>query len=255
MAAYLVDLNADMGETDGTKLSGNERSLIKLVSSVNIACGAHAGNESVMRATIKGALAANVGIGAHPGYPDREGFGRRVVKMDPAKLLDSLAEQVLLLKKITEEEGGVMSHIKPHGALYNIAAESEEISEIIMSLLKIAGRNIKLFGLSGSLTEKMAEARGLPFVSEVFADRAYNNDGSLVNRSIEGSVIHDPALCAMRAVKMVLENKVTSVTGEEITIRPQTICIHGDTPEASLTAKMVRDKLLESGVIIKQPDK
>ncbi len=226
-----IDLNSDMGEG-----VGEDDALLAVVSSSNIACGMHAGDPSVMRRTVRAAKAAGVAIGAHPGFPDLEGFGRRDVQMPPAEIEDSVIYQVAALAGIAAAEGAALAHVKPHGALYNMAAKDAAMADAIARAIAQVDRVLVMVGLPGSALERAAAKAGLRFAAEGFADRAYEPDGSLVSRAKPGALITDPARAAAGALGMAREGRVS------------TICIHGDTPHAAAIGAAVRRALDEAGV-------
>lgn len=227
-----IDLNADIGESFGNYKLGLDNEILDYISSANIACGFHAGDPLVIRNTVKMAIEKGVSIGAHPGYPDLQGFGRRSMKLSYDEIYAFTLYQVGALKAITEAEGGKLAHVKPHGALYNDAANNKDIAQAIVDAIYAIDPNLKLFGLSGSLMIDIANEKGLEAVNEVFADRAYNEDATLVSRTIKGSVLHNAAECAERVLSMVKQGKVISINGNIIDIKADTVCVHGDNPEA-----------------------
>ena len=226
-----IDLNSDMGEG-----VGEDDALLAVVSSANIACGMHAGDPSVMRRTVRAAKAAGVAIGAHPGFPDREGFGRRDLQMPPAEIEDSVIFQIAALAGIAAAEGAALAHVKPHGALYNMAAKDAAMADAIARAIAQVDPALVMVGLPTSALQRAAAKAGLRFAAEGFADRAYEADGSLVSRAKPGALITDPALAAEGAVRMAREGRVA------------TICIHSDTPHAAAIGASVRRALDEAGV-------
>ncbi len=246
-----ADLNSDLGESFGAYKIGADEQIIPLVSSVNIACGWHAGDPLVMQKAVVLAKEHGISIGAHPGFPDLMGFGRRNMNVSPAEVKAYIQYQVGALSAFCRAAGVRLHHIKLHGAMYNMAgadirlarAAAEAIAEIDDSLILLAP--------SGSEMIRAADEIGLPSASEVFADRAYEEDGSLRPRSMPDAVIHDEAECAARVLRMVTEGKVTSVTGRDISIRADSVCVHGDSPEALLFVRRIRETLKKGGVAIK----
>jgi len=226
-----IDLNADLGEGDAF-----DNELLEIVSSCNIACGGHAGNEESMRATIAAASANGVAVGAHPSYPDREGFGRRRHFLSGDALRASLVEQIKALLGIATEQDALLTHVKPHGALYNDAVNDRELANVIADAIGEAAPGASMVGLPGSELQKAAEAHSLVFIGEGFVDRAYRDDGQLVPRSEAGAVHESLDLILPQAVLLV--GKV------------DTLCIHGDTPGAAAAARAVRTALEEQGVTI-----
>lgn len=229
---------------------GRDAELMDFVSSVNIACGFHAGDASVMRRTVETAMGKGVAVGAHPGYPDLQGFGRRAIAFSPDEVFDIVLYQVGALKGICEASGGELRHVKPHGALYNTAAKDATLANAIARAVRAIDPEMVLFGLSGSLLISEAEATGLRTASEVFADRTYQPDGSLTPRSRPDALITDAGEAAGQALQMVTKNSVTATTGENVPLRAETVCIHGDGQNALGFAKAIREKLLENGVEI-----
>lgn len=241
-----IDLNCDMGEG-----MSSDAALMDVVTSVNIACGFHAGGPSVMRRTVDIAIQKGVNIGAHPSYLDIEGFGRRPMNLSPDEVFDIVAYQVSALKGICETSGGMLTHVKPHGALYNTAAKQRDIANAISRAVAAIDSNLVLFGLSGSHSITEAEAFGLRTASEVFADRTYTADGSLTPRTESNALIKDSAESVEQVIQMVRDGSVTATNGETVLIRAETICIHGDGAHALEFAVAVRDNLIANGVSIK----
>ncbi len=245
-----VDLNCDLGEGFGPWRMGSDAEVMGHVTSVNVACGFHAGDPVVMKHTVEMAASMGIAVGAHPGYPDIQGFGRREMECTPDEIYAFCLYQIGALKSFVHSQGVRMVHVKPHGALYNRGARDEEVASAIARASSDADRDLVLVGLPDSAFEKAARDAGIPFAAEAFADRAYMGDGSLVPRSLPGSVIHDPEEAAERVLKMVLEGRIISVEGSILSIRPDTVCVHGDTPEAVRMAQVIREKLQEEGVIV-----
>lgn len=246
-----IDINCDLGESFGNYTVGNDELIMPYISSANIACGFHAGDPLVMEDTVKLALRNNINIGAHPGYPDLQGFGRRSMKMSATEIRTMLVYQIAALKGITESLGGKLEHVKPHGALYNDAVRSDEIATAIIEAVEQIDPSLKLFALAGSNIHELAKNRNLRTVNEVFADRAYMPTGELAPRSLEGAVIHDTEISKSRVLQMIKENKVEAINGEIIEIKAESICIHGDNPEAIQMAKTLYQFLNDQGVQIK----
>lgn len=243
-----IDLNADVGE-----LVGDDEGVLPLVSSANVACGFHAGNPAVMRRTVQLSRRHGVVVGAHPGFQDQEGFGRREMPVSTAELEDLVAYQIGALAGVAANEGVRLSHVKPHGALYNMAAREAVMADAIARAVRAVDASLVLFGLSGSQLIAAGERAGLRVASEAFADRGYRPDGSLAPRGTPGAVITDPAAVAARAVEMVSRRAVTAVEGTRVSIRADTICIHGDTPGAAALARAVRDALVAAGIAVRPP--
>lgn len=246
-----VDLNCDLGESFGAYTIGLDAQVIPHVSSVNIACGYHAGDPVVMEKTVALAKEHGVAIGAHPGFPDLMGFGRRPMNITPAEAGVYVKYQLGALLAFVKAQGLKLQHVKPHGALYNMAAKDEALAKAIAQSVASVDSNIRLMGLAGSLMLKEAEKAGLPVISEVFADRAYNDDGSLVNRKLPGAVIHDAQQAAARAVMMAKEHKVISINGKEIPLQADSICVHGDNAQAIELVCTIRSALQAEGIAIK----
>lgn len=246
-----VDLNCDLGESFGAYTIGLDAQVIPHVSSVNIACGYHAGDPVVMEKTVALAKEHGVAIGAHPGFPDLMGFGRRPMNITPAEAGVYVKYQLGALLAFVKAQGLKLQHVKPHGALYNMAAKDEALAKAIAQSVASVDSNIRLMGLAGSLMLTEAEKAGLPVISEVFADRAYNDDGSLVNRKLPGAVIHDAQQAAARAVMMAKEHKVISINGKEIPLQADSICVHGDNAQAIELVCTIRSALQAEGIAIK----
>jgi 5-oxoprolinase (ATP-hydrolysing) subunit A len=240
---HKIDLNSDIGESFGPYLLGMDEDVLKYVSSVNIACGWHAGDPMVMKKTVELAVKLGVKIGAHPGLPDLMGFGRRVMAVTPEEAKAYVIYQVGALKAFVEAAGSQLQHVKPHGALYNMAAKDPKLSRAIAEAVKSVDDNLVLVGLSGSCLVTAAEEIGLRAAREVFADRAYSRDGSLVPRNEPGSMIEDEALALTRVIGMIKVGQVTPLTGEDIKIQADTICVHGDNLKALEFLRKIRTGL------------
>ena len=250
--AFKVDLNCDLGESFGNYKVGGDDKIIPLISSANVACGFHAGDPVVMKKTIETAKKNNIGIGAHPGFLDLMGFGRREMKISLDEAKAYVLYQLGALGAFCKSEGVKLQHVKPHGALYNMAAKDYELSKSICEAIADFDSSLIILGLSGSETLKAAKDLGLKYASEVFADRAYEEDGSLVARSKEGAMIHDENEAIERVIKMIKEQKVTSITGKEIPIKVDSICVHGDGEKALLFVKKIRKKLESENILIQK---
>lgn len=246
-----IDLNCDMGESFGAWRMGRDAELMDYVSSVNIACGFHAGDPTVIRKTVETAARKGVAIGAHPSFPDLQGFGRRAMALSPQEVFDTILYQVSAVKGICEALGAKLNHVKPHGALYNQAAKDAGISKAIARAVKSAGRNLIFFGLSGSFLISEAEKLGLKTASEVFADRTYKADGSLTPRTEPNALIHDSDEAISQVLEMVSKQIVTAAGGEKISIKAETVCIHGDGENALEFARLIRARLTENGIEIR----
>ena len=244
-----IDLNCDLGEGFGAWDMGNDAAMIELASSVNIACGFHAGDADIMRRTVDLAKARGVSIGAHPGYRDLHGFGRRPVPgMKASEIENLVAYQIGALQAIATAAGHRVSHVKAHGALSNVACEDDMTATAIAAAIKAVDPDLIFVVLANSKLVAAGEAAGLAMVHEVFADRAYEDDGSLVSRRKPGAVLQDAREIADRVVRMVQDGAVVSVTGKVIKMRTDTVCIHGDTPGAVDIARGVRAALQEAGI-------
>lgn len=234
-----IDLNCDMGESYGAWKMGNDAELMNYVSSVNIACGFHAGDATTIRKTIEMAVEKGVAIGAHPSFPDLQGFGRREMSLSPSEIFDLVLYQVSALKGICEATGSRLHHVKPHGALYNRAAKDKALAKAIAESVKSLDGQLILYGLSGSCLISEAEAVGLRTASEVFADRTYQKDGSLTPRTEPDALIGITEIAARQVQKMVLDQTVIATCGAEISLKAETICIHGDGENAIEFAKEI----------------
>jgi UPF0271 protein len=245
-----IDLNADVGESLGPWPMGDDERLIPLVSSVNVACGAHAGDPLTIERTIRLAIDHGVAVGAHPGYPDLVGFGRRDLDMTGEELEASIVYQVGAVAGIAQSLGAELRHVKPHGALYNRAAHDPAVAESIATAIRRAAPDLVLVGLAGSALLHAGVAAGLQVASEAFADRAYEADGSLRSRRLDGAILATPAAVARQALGIVRDRRVTAHDGRSVAVRADTICIHGDTPGAADYAAAVRTALGKAGVTI-----
>ena len=245
----IVDLNADLGEG-----AGHDAELFELISSANIACGFHAGDADTMHTAISAAKAHGVAVGAHPSLFDRENFGRKELKVTADEIFDAVAFQLGVFQAIAEAAGMRPNHVKPHGALYNIAARDEKIAEAIARAIKSVDAKLILFAPYNSALAHAAESHGLQIAREVFADRNYLSDGSLVPRNRADALLSDPAEAAKRVLRMLHEGTVRSVEGDDVDVRPETICVHGDTPGAVEFVRELRTQLEHQGVRISAPE-
>jgi len=241
-----IDLNADLGEGDPY-----DDELLQIVSSCNVACGGHAGDEDSMTRTVRSAIANGVAVGAHPGYPDREGFGRRSGYMREDELYDSLTAQVTELADIAAHLGARLSHVKPHGALYNDAVRDRGLADIVARVTAEAPGAPAFVGMANTELEFAAQRHGLAFVAEAFVDRAYEPDGTLVPRSEPGAVHEVLSVATTQAVRLAEAGEATARNGEVVKVRADTLCIHGDTPGAAEKARAVRDVLESHGVEVR----
>jgi len=245
-----INLNADMGEGFGAYDIGNDEALLKIIRSANVACGFHAGDPLVMRRLTRMAKEHGVSVGAHPGFNDLWGFGRRRIEMHPEDLEYTVAYQIGALQALASYADVKVTHVKPHGALNNMAAESRDLAHAIGRAIKAVDPDLIYVALAGSEMQKAAEALGLRVACEGFADRTYEDDGNLTPRRIPGSVIHDPALAREHVVNMVTRQMVTARSGKTIPLRIDTICIHGDEPSAVDVARAAREGLEAAGIEI-----
>jgi UPF0271 protein len=246
-----IDLNADVGESLGPWTMGDDERLIPLVSSVNIACGAHAGDPVTMLRTVRLALAAGASIGAHPGYPDLVGFGRRDMAMSAEELEAAVRYQVAAVQGVARSEGGRLRHVKAHGALYNRAAVDPAVARPIALAVARLDPDLALVGPPGSALLAAAAEAGLRGVAEGFADRAYEPDGTLRSRRLPGAVHADPAVAAAQAVGIAVDGRVTAADGSIIAVRADSLCVHGDSPGAVGIARAVRAALEDAGVAVR----
>ena len=240
---HSIDLNCDLGEG-----CDNDAELMKYISSANIACGFHAGDDATMRRTAELAVANGVAIGAHPGYRDRENFGRTPMSLSRDEVFDIVSEQILAMKDICDSLDVSLHHVKPHGAMYNQAARDRDLAAAIAAAIASFDKNLVLYGLSGSYLISEAAAAGLKAASEVFADRTYRPDGSLTPRTEADALIVDDRRAVEQAIGMVEKRSVVATTGESIPIVAETICLHGDGEHAVEFAKAIRDALSKAGV-------
>ncbi len=246
-----VDLNCDLGESFGAYTLGMDEAVIPHVTSINVACGWHAGDPLIMEKTVALAKKHGVAVGAHPGFPDLMGFGRRPMTVTPEEAGAYVKYQLGALMAFAKGQGMELQHVKPHGALYNMAAKDEALAKGICEAVASVDRNLIFMGLAGSVMLETAEKCGLRTASEVFADRAYNDDGSLVNRKLPGAVIHDMQTAVERAVKMAKEGKVISINGREIAIKADSICVHGDNEKAIEMVQNIRKALEAAGIEVR----
>ncbi len=245
-----VDLNADVGESFGIYKLGLDEQVMGAITSANIACGFHAGDPMVMKQTVDLALAHHVGIGAHPGYPDLQGFGRRNMSVKPEEVEVMVIYQVGALKAFVEGRGARLQHVKAHGSMYNMAAKDRDLADAIAHGVKAAAPEAILLGLANSELIRAGKRLGLRVAQEVFADRAYNPDGSLVPRGEPGAMVHDPEIALPRVTRMVTEGKVTTITGEDIPLKADSICVHGDNPKALRFTREIKEVFNREGIHI-----
>lgn len=245
-----VDLNSDIGESFGAYQLGMDGEVLKYVSSANIACGWHAGDPVVMEETVKKAATLGVAIGAHPGFPDLMGFGRRNLQVSPAEAQAYVTYQLGALAAFATAQGTRLQHVKAHGALYNMAAKDPQLADAIAAAVASVDPQLILVGLAHSELTKAGEKRGLRVAHEVFADRAYNTDGTLVARSHPDAMIHEAAVAAERVVQMVTTGTVKAIDGATIDLTAHTICVHGDSPQALQFVETIRQALQQASITI-----
>jgi len=249
--ANYIDINADIGESFGVYKLGMDEELINYISSANIACGFHAGDPDVIDKTVKMAAANNVGLGAHPSLPDRKGFGRREMDLELEEIRNIIIYQVGALEAFARSKNSNLQHVKPHGALYNMAATDYELAMKIAWAIKEINPDLIFVAMSQSAMYKAGKELNLRVAGEAFADRAYNQDGTLVSRKRSGAVLEDPGEIQTRVIRMIKEGKVEAITGEVIEIQPDTICVHGDNPEAIAIVKKLVSAVKAAGIGIK----
>ena len=245
-----IDLNCDMGESFGAYTIGDDEAVMRSITSANVACGFHAGDPSVIRRTLRLAKAHGVAAGAHPGFPDLVGFGRREIKATAAEVEDAVLYQVSALAGMAAAEGLTLQHVKAHGALYNMAVRDAALARAIARAVAQFDRSLILFGLPGSHLLTAGRAEGLPVAAEGFADRAYEPDGALVSRRTPGAVIHDAEHAVCRILEMVRQGAIITESGKHIKTRIDTICVHGDTAGALEIASGLRKTLEDEGVTL-----
>lgn len=247
MTVKRIDVNSDVGESFGAWTMGADEALMPYLTSASIACGWHGGDPQVMRRTVRLARTHGVRVGAHPGYPDLLGFGRRPMQLSPGEARDYLLYQIGALCAFAKAEGLTLQHVKPHGALYHVAANDRSLSQGIAEAIAEVDPTLILVGPPGSEIVKAGQEAGLRVAQEGFGDRAYNEDGSLVSRSMPGALLTDPDAVADQVLLMV-EGKARAITGRMISITVDTVCLHGDTPGAPAIAKRLRERLALAGV-------
>jgi UPF0271 protein len=243
-----VDLNADLGEG-----SGHDNELFELITSANIATGFHVGDAGTMRTAVSAAKARGVSIGAHPSLFDRQNFGRKEMEVTPEEVFDAVVYQLGVFQAIAERAGTRANHVKPHGALYNMAARDEKLADAVARATTAVDSTLILFAPDRSALLRAGESHGLQVVREVFADRNYLTDGTLVPRTRADALLHDPEEASVRVVRMLREGKVRSVDGTDVDLRAETICVHGDTEGAVQFARALRARLKKEGVQIRAP--
>lgn len=243
----MINLNADLGESFGAWQMGNDAALLQIVNSANVACGMHAGDPSIMRDTVRQAIERGVSIGAHPSYPDLQGFGRRVLQMSPRDLEANILYQVGALQAMAAAEGGRVTHVKPHGALNNVACADAAVAATVVRAVQVLDRSLILLAPAHSALVKAAELARMPVRYEVFADRAYLDDGQLMPRSRAGAVLHDARACVDHVLRMLHAHAIVAASGNHLPTRIDSICVHGDGPEAVATARAIQQALESKG--------
>lgn len=247
-----IDLNADMGEGFGPWPMGADSALLDVVTSANIACGFHAGDPDTMAATMARAVAAGVGIGAHPGLPDLQGFGRRRMQITPAEAANLTAYQLGAAQAMARAAGGHVRHLKLHGALANMAAEDEALAHACYAAARAVDPDLILMVIAGTAQERAARAMRGPIACEIFADRAYGEDGLLMDRRTPGAVLHDAGTIAARILAMLSAGAIITARGTHLPARIDTICLHGDTPDAVDIARALRDAIAAAGITLQR---
>lgn len=246
-----IDLNADLGESYGNYTIGNDESIIPLITSANIACGMHAGDFNVINKTIEMCRKHNTGIGAHPGYNDLMGFGRKQIDMTYDEVENLVTYQLGAIQAFCKKHNVTLNHVKPHGALYNATFNDEKLSQAIVNAIKTFNPELKVMGIAGGNLVRVAEENGLTAINEVFADRNYTDEGTLVSRKESNAMIHDAREAVAHVLRMIEESQVKTVTGKLIPIQADSICVHGDGPEALAFVEQIRETLLQKGIEIK----
>jgi len=249
-----IDLNSDLGEGFGPWAMGDDAGMLKLVTSANVACGFHAGDPQIMRRTVVMARELGVAVGAHPGYQDLSGFGRRpVAGLTLHEIENLVAYQIGALAAICALEGHPMAHVKTHGALGNACAEDDAMADAVARAIRAAAPQAAFMTMPGSATDRAADRAGLPQIREIYADRTYGDDFNLSPRSQPGAVIHDPAVALVRAMEMVAEGRIETVSGKALRVEIDSICVHGDTPAAVAMTRMLREGLEAAGWQVAAP--
>jgi 5-oxoprolinase (ATP-hydrolysing) subunit A len=253
MKTLSIDLNCDMGESYGAWHMGADAAVMPYISSANIACGFHAGDPATIRKTVSLAVDRGVAVGAHPSLPDLMGFGRRAMRISPQDMYDLVIYQAGALEAFARAAGARLHHVKCHGALYNMAATDEGLSEAMGKAVRDLGSGVKLYALSNSVMMKTARKQGIPVYGEVFADRGYSDDGTLAPRDKPGGMIEDAAKATRQALAMIEEGYVTSLAGKRVPVAADTLCIHGDQPGAVTFAQALRKVFAEKGIAVAAP--
>ncbi len=248
-----IDLNCDMGESYGAWKMGADAEVMPYISSANIACGFHAGDPATIRKTVRLAVDRGVAVGAHPSLPDLMGFGRRPMQISPQDMYDLVIYQAGAVEAFARAAGVKLHHVKCHGALYNMAANDEALSEAMVRAVKDLGSGVALYVLSGSRNFEIGKKAGIRVLGEVFADRGYSDDGTLAPRDRPGGLIEDPAACVKQVLGMVEEGYITSLAGKRIAVSADTLCLHGDQPGAVTFARKLRETFKERGIAVATP--
>lgn len=243
-----MDINSDLGESYGAWRMGDDAAMLDIVSSANVACGFHAGDPAGILQTLKQAAARGVAVGAHVAYPDLAGFGRRNMDPSSAELVGDVIYQIGALQGLATAAGTRVRYVKPHGALYNTIAQDARQAADVIEAIQAVDPQLTLMALAGAPLIEWAKERGLRVVAEAFADRAYNEDGSLVSRRLPGAVLHDPQQVAQRMLQLVQTGEIETITGKRIRLQADSICVHGDSPGAVEMARCMRERLLQAGV-------
>lgn len=246
-----MDINSDLGESYGAWRMGDDAAMLDIVTSANVACGFHAGDPAGMLHTLRGAAERGVAVGAHVAYPDLVGFGRRNMDPSSSELVADVIYQIGALQGLARAAGTRVAYVKPHGALYNTIAHDERQGDDVISALLAIDPQLALLGLAGSPLIERARVRGLTVVAEAFADRAYNDDGTLVSRRLPGAVLHDADAVAERMLRWVQTGELTSISGRAVRLQADSICVHGDSPGAVEMARRLRQRLTAEGVTLK----
>jgi len=245
-----IDVNCDLGESFGAWSMGRDEEVVPFVSSVNAACGFHAGDPVVMRRTVALARKYGAAVGAHPGFPDLQGFGRRAMALSPDEVKACVQYQIGALAAFCRAEGVPLVHVKPHGALYNAAASDARLARAVAEAVREVNPGLVLLALAGSRMTEAAREAGVRCAEEVFADRAYEEDGSLAPRGKSGAVIADADEAAARAVEMALSGRVRAITGKVISVKADSVCVHGDGPQALLFVRRLREAFAAAGITV-----
>jgi UPF0271 protein len=245
-----IDLNSDMGEGFGAYSLGDDLGMLRIVTTANVACGFHAGDPEIMSSTFRAAKEAGVAIGAHPGYPDLWGFGRRRIPFTTGEITRLVVYQIGAAIALALNANHKITHVKTHGALGNMAEESTEIAQAVVEAVTSVDRSLRLFVIAGSVLEQVAVARGVPVIHEIYADRAYLDTGQLMPRKLPGSVIHDATVAAKRVSAIIQEGAIIAESGKRIPVQIDSVCVHGDTPGAIVIASTVRRELEKSGLAV-----